>query len=104
MSEKISNTALTNNGERGQHPLLIEEVCSFRVWTDLTIDAAWVGGLGKGLNGICQLSWERSGLQLAPGGTEIGQCTQKLPLPLLTMVLALFLPTAVLGGLGGVGP
>lgn len=51
------------------------------------------------LNGICQLSWEQSGLQLAPVGTEIGQCTQKLPCPLLTMALALFLPTAELGGL-----
>ena len=44
-------------------------------------------------NGVCQLSWEQPGLQLAPVGTEIGQCTQKLPRPLLTMALVLFLPS-----------
>lgn len=36
---------------------------------------------------------------LPPVGTEIGQCTQKPACPLLTMALALFLPTAELGGL-----
>lgn len=38
-------------------------------------------------------------MKLSPVGTETGQSTQKLPCPLLTMGLALFLPTAVLGDL-----
>ena len=45
-----------------------------------------------------------SGTKLTPVEAETGQSTPKLPGPLVTTGPALFVPTVVLGNLGGSGP